>query len=215
MGLTIHYNGRLRTKAVLPALIEEVKDIVEIYKWGYRIYETQFPINRFGRKKVNNSLYGISFYPPECEQVDLAFLSSGELISWWGYTFYIKSLIEKKPTLHVGNSVKTQYAGASIHKLLIHLFDHLSKKYFRQFKMIDEGQYWETRDEKLLNENFAFLSSLIEGFQSVLDGNRIHKGEAFDEYFKRLLTKIHGCANFIKIGLEKEKKQKKYKSKTK
>jgi hypothetical protein len=54
MGLTIHYNGHLRTKASLPALVEEVKDIAKIHRWPFEIYGTEFPLNRFNRKKHSN-----------------------------------------------------------------------------------------------------------------------------------------------------------------
>ncbi len=33
MGLTLHYSGKISKDASLPGLIEEVKDIAEIYNW--------------------------------------------------------------------------------------------------------------------------------------------------------------------------------------
>jgi hypothetical protein len=49
MGISIHYKGRLKAKSSLPGLIEEVKDIAEIYKWRYFIFEEQFPVGGFGK----------------------------------------------------------------------------------------------------------------------------------------------------------------------
>ena len=204
MGLSIHYKGNLRTKAALPLLIEEVKDIVEIYKWPYHVFETDFPVNHFGRKKIKTNLYGISFTPPECETVSLTFLSNGTLIDYLSWVIYIKSQARDQSILQGGASVKTQYAGAAIHKLLIHIMDHLSKKYFRHFEMMDEGEYWETRDEKRLDKNFALLTSLLNGMQTIFLENPISEGEPFEKYFRRLIGKIHSLAE----GHKNDDKQK-------
>ncbi|MFM8833922.1 MAG: hypothetical protein ACKOEV_09880 [Cytophagales bacterium] len=90
-----------------------------------------------------------------------------------------------------GASVKTHYAGETVHKMVIHLLDHLSKKYFRHFTLMDEGQYWETRDEKLLHQNFAVLNGLMKSVGEAMQENPIRNSEPFEEYFKRLLQEIH------------------------
>lgn len=43
MSLTIHYKGRFKEGASLPGMIMEVKDIADIYRWDYHIFETVFP----------------------------------------------------------------------------------------------------------------------------------------------------------------------------
>jgi Na+/phosphate symporter len=78
-----------------------------------------------------------------------------------------------------------------VHKALIHLLDHLSWKYFRQFKLSDEGQYWETRSEKLLDDNFKHLNACMESLNSALETRTVNEGEKFEHYFKRLLQRIH------------------------
>ncbi len=191
MGLSIHYNGYLRSKESLPSLIEEVKDIAKIYLWPYEIYETEFPLRTFGRKRLNNNLYGIRFTPPECETISLCFLSNGKLICFWSWLLYIKSLGTDKNYLEGGVSVKTHYAGEVIHEIVILLLDYLSKKYFRHFNMIDEGQYWETRDEKLLHQNFSRLSGFMNTFGNTLEANPIKLNESLEKYFERLLAAIH------------------------
>ncbi len=86
MGLTIHYNGKFNEKASLAGMIEEVKDIAEIYNWQYTIYESQFPERSSdndsfpkGMDSHNENIYGIIFLPPECEPVFLTFLSNGRM----------------------------------------------------------------------------------------------------------------------------------------
>jgi hypothetical protein len=189
MGISIHYTGRLKAKNSLPGLIEEVKDIAVTYKWHYYIFEEEFPAGSFGKSSFDHDLYGICFTPPGCEMVSLTFLSNGKLVSQWAWQYYFAN--EKDKTFFSGVSVKTHYAGAAAHKVLIHLLDHLSRKYFRYFKLSDEGQYWETRDEKLLDNNFRQLNAWMESFSTALDTQPMKEGETFEKYFERLLHQIH------------------------
>jgi hypothetical protein len=191
MGLSIHYSGHLKTRACLPALIEEVKDVAKIHDWPVEIYDVEFPRNKFNRINHSNSLYGISFTPPGCETVSLCFLSNGQLVGFWSWRLYMKNLGKDKNLLKGGVSVKTHYAGEIVHKTLIHLLDYLSKKYFRSFKLMDEGQYWETRDEKLLHKNFTILNGLMNALKETLEIVPIKRDESFEKYFIRILKKIH------------------------
>ena len=50
MGLSIYYSGRLRKVEFLPALIEEIKDVSDVYGWKYHVY-------------------GICFTPMGCETI--------------------------------------------------------------------------------------------------------------------------------------------------
>lgn len=106
MGLSIHYKGNLLAKASLPALVEEVKDIAIIHQWPFEVYDCEFPLHRFGRKKYSNALYGIRFTPPECETVSLCFLSNGRLVSFYSWLLYIKSLGKDHSWLMVGHLLK-------------------------------------------------------------------------------------------------------------
>lgn len=74
MGLSFHYSGSFNAEASLPAMIKEVKDIVEIFKWQYYVYEEEFPTYSMGKAGYNQNIYGISFTPPNCETVFLCFL---------------------------------------------------------------------------------------------------------------------------------------------
>ena len=47
-------------------------------------------------------------------------------------------------------STKTQYSGLKTHMLIIYQFKYLTNKYLKTFHLKDEGKYWETGDEKLL-----------------------------------------------------------------
>ena len=47
-------------------------------------------------------------------------------------------------------STKTQSSGLKTHMLIIYQFKYLTNKYLKTFHLKDEGKYWETGDEKLL-----------------------------------------------------------------
>ncbi len=189
MGISIHYSGKLKSEKFLPELIEEVKDIAAINKWQYLIFEKEFPLNKFGKKKFNGLLYGISFSPPDCESVCLTFLPDGALVPLW--ILHPNFIDERKKITLRTVSVKTQFAGPQAHKIIIHLLDFLSKKYLIRFKMSDEAKYWETRDEALLEREFKFLGDLINGFRSHIETIPMNKNETIENYILRIAQGIH------------------------
>ncbi|MEO8712490.1 MAG: hypothetical protein ABI405_10225 [Parafilimonas sp.] len=184
MGLSFHYSGKFSSKASLPAMIEEVKDIAEAHKWKYHIYETEFPAYYF-KKTFDNKTYGICFTPPGCETVSLTFLSNGRL----SHTFWLQYLNEDeayKKYLYM-LSVKTQYAGWQLHVLVIRILKYISGKYFKSFSLKDEGMFWETEDESLLKERFKQYAALLNKFSTGLEIIPINPGENLEDYFKRIL----------------------------
>jgi len=186
MGLTIYYNGTFNSKASLPAMIEEVKDIAEVHNWPYHIYETDFPGYDFTNHAFDGKVYGISFTPPESETVCLTFLSNGRLSNavWLNW---LNS--EGSQDYLYMPFTKTQYAGWQIHQQIIHILQYVSKKYFQHFNVDDEGMYWETGDVNMLQERFKQYSSLINKFSSGLEMIPINPGESLEDYFKRILNR--------------------------
>ena len=191
MGLSIHYRGSFNAAASLQAMIEEVKDIAEIYKWKYTIYKYKFPVNCLGKSAYNKNIYGINFTPPNCETICLCFLSNGKMSSSLHLKFYGNSTNKVEAGYLYMLSVKTQYAGIETHKLIINLLKYLSEKYLNDFTVNDEGKYWETGDEKLLKDTFKSYTDLIENFTSSIENFPCKPGESFEAYFKRLLKQIH------------------------
>ncbi len=189
MGISIHYKGRLKTEDSLPKMIEEAKDIAEIHHWNYHIFERQFPENHFGKKTFNNEMYGICFSPPECEPVQLTFLSNGEMRS--PSTLEPSDFSEEDQDLIKILFTKTHYAGPAIHKIIIHFLDYISGKYFDEFELTDEAEYWETKDEKLLYKNFHTLNKLIDAFGQGLESNTMKQDETFEQYILRIAQDIH------------------------
>ena len=188
MGLSIHFKGKLKKEADLSPLIEEVKDIAETYKWKYTILDEKFPKGAFGKEDYHpEDLYGIVFNPPGCDLVSLTFLSNGKSAGILGFQTFKDSESEKEREFIHWIAVKTQYAGIELHITLVKLLHHLDDKYFEDFEVIDEGEYWESGDEKQLAEIFERYTDLIDGFAAGLEHFPMEEGETMEAYFQRLM----------------------------
>ena len=114
MGLTIHYKGSFRESASLTKMVNEVKDIAEVCKWKYNIFEKEFPKNNDLDDSYNENIYGINFTPPECETVSLCFLSNKRMSSSAHLKFFGKTSDRPMQEYLYMLSVKTQFAGIEI-----------------------------------------------------------------------------------------------------
>ena len=184
MGLTIHYRGRLKDAAELQSMIAEVRNIAIDKKWEYHIFEEEFENNKFTSPPQIDELYGIMVVPEGCKPLCLSFLSDGRMCGLLNFTASKGGRILSED-LTFSHFTLTQYAGAAIHKELIVLLDLISKKYLADFECYGEGQYWETRDENLLNENFNRFGTAIECFASFLEMMPPNENENMEDYIIR------------------------------
>ncbi len=191
MGLSFHFSGRIANPASLPELIEEIQDIAKTYNWKYFVFDREFPENSFGKPDYNEKIYGICFTPPNSETVDVCFLSNGRMSSVSHLKFWGKTDVQAEDKYLYMLSVKTQYAGVETHQFIIQLFRYLDKKYFADFTLVDEGQYWETNDEALLKTTFKRYTDLINGFASAIETIPIRADENIESYFERLLKLLN------------------------
>ncbi|WP_035668626.1 hypothetical protein [Flavobacterium sp. 83] len=183
MGLSFHYKGALKNPGLLQKMIEEVIDISLVNQWKFHIFEEAFPNHAFTLNSYNDSIYGICFNPPNCEVVCLTFLSNGKMSPFYNFEpskVYVNELDDNYL------SVKTQFAGPEIHKQLINIFDYINKKYFENFDLTDEGNYWETKNEQLLEDTFEKYTNLINGFDSLLNNIPIGENESIEAYLIRI-----------------------------
>jgi hypothetical protein len=184
MGITLHYSGELKKEADLQALKDEIRDISETYQWKY----TCFPIKKPNKNEMRDPINGICFSPPDSEPVWLTFSPDrricNPLLLADGLSEGTDIVI---PFEAYGCFTKTQFAGAEVHKLLVHLLKYISKKYFETFNMLDEGYYWETGDEELLKKTFALYSQFINMIGDAIAGFPKKEDEDYEGYFTRLL----------------------------
>ena len=182
MGLTIHYSARLRSRDLLPQLIDEVADICQSIGWEYdTVDETvemeadvTFTPPLDDHKNIH--LKGIMFHPPKCESVVFTFLPSG----WTSSTLHLmvaekyqkldnEPLFKGLPKLVYMMHTKTQRGGPDTHIAIIKLFKYLEKKYFAEMNVSDEGNYWETSDKAVLQERFDEYTGLINSVKGALE----------------------------------------------
>ncbi|MEX1238075.1 MAG: hypothetical protein WEB30_00095 [Cyclobacteriaceae bacterium] len=187
MGLSFHYSGSFRRNASLSDMIEEVKDISEINKWHYSIFKKEFLPDAFGRNTFSNDVYGITFSPPECEPVWLCFLSNGKLCSPVNLQLFGRSEDNKERKFLHMLSTKTQYAGIQAHIQIIDLLKYLKEKYFEDLQVSDEGKYWETGDEKILQAIFKRYNDALDLVSDAVENTSRMPHESFEDYFKRIL----------------------------
>lgn len=188
MGLSFHYKGKLRTAQCLKKMIDEVVDISKTNQWNYHIFEEQFPNNTFTEGPIQDAIYGIGFTPPNCEMVAFTFLSNGQLCAFYNLEDVISSKTDQEENYL---SVKTQFAGSKIHMQVIKILDYFKKKYFENFDLTDEGNYWETKNEQLLEDTFKKYTNLIEGFHSLLENIPIGEEESIEKYLTRIAEMVH------------------------
>ena len=192
MGLAIHYSGRLRKTEYLPTLIEEIKDVSNVYGWKYHIFNTCFPNDAFDNHVSLENVYGVNFTPTECETISLTFLSNGTIVCPARISFFAHT--QNEPYIYTV-SVKTQFAGVILHQLIIRLFKYLNGKYFEDFQLRDESYYWETDDENLMREKFKEYDSLLDNFVLSVQTFPIESGEDIVSYFDRLMKHIDNLKN--------------------
>jgi hypothetical protein len=190
MGLSFHYSGNIVKPELLPELIDEVKEIVKVFNWKYTIFDQQFPEGSFLKTEYNDKIYGICFTPPECETVFISFLSNGRMSSPSHLEFYGKTQTQPEREYLYMLSVKTQFAGVTVHRILIQLFRHLNKKYFTGFTMMDEGYYWETNNEELLKTTFKKYTALLDNFAFAAENFPAQNGENLENYLDRLFLMV-------------------------
>ena len=191
MGLSIYYSGKIKDAASLPLLIEEVKDVAIVNKWKYRVSGSSFPNNTLDNQEHLEPIYGICFTPPNCETVSITFLSNGVMACPSQIKFFGNSKNQAVRNHIYTLFTKTQYAGMIIHALIINLFKYLNGKYFKDFKMIDEGEYWETGDENVLRQQFHEYDTLLDNFVLSLETFPVQKDENMIAYFERLMGHIN------------------------
>ena len=191
MGLSIHYGGNLIDAKLLTNLIEEVKNVAETYSWKYHVFHTVFPNEEFSKEIFFNNIYGISLTPPNCETLFFTFLNNGSVTCPMSLQFFANSQNQKEQAHIYKVSVKTQYGGVVLHQFIIHFIKYLNSKYFDDFKLTDESNYWETEDEEIMKSQFKKYDSLIDNFGLAIETFPLKKGESMFAYLERLIKKVN------------------------
>jgi hypothetical protein len=187
MGISIHYSGKIKDYGLIDEMIAEVEDICKSLNWKYQLFDIKKPnLNNALTNPVRYTPYdvkGISVTPEKSETAFLTFLPDSTLCSPLKLIYYNPAtndlMIEVVHT-------KTQFAGPDTHIAILKLLYYLKEKYFESFKLIDEGNYWEKWDEKVLRSQFARYNFILEKVSSALVDIKLPPGESVESLADRI-----------------------------
>ena len=167
MGITIHFQGRLRDPLDVEKIIEEVSDIAETLDWAYQTVS-------------GGALRGISFTPhPQCETVIMLFDEEG----------YLRNPVDDNTDESRVLFVQTQFSPANVHVAVIKLLRHLAKRYFHELTVIDEGDYWRSEDlSRLIAKREQQLREMKKVEKAIKDASLSPDDEPDD-----IASKIEDC----------------------
>lgn len=163
MGITIHYKGKIDKVETIGKMTDELADISTSLKWKQTAVDD-----------AEQEVKGIVIKPHENSE-SLSILVNRELHL---ISFFALSLNEANKESARFVSIKTQYAPIHIHVSMIKLLKYLKNKYVTNLEVVDEGDYWNTMDEKILKEKMDFLATRIDLFGDILDTHQEELQEA-------------------------------------
>ena len=145
MGVTIHFEGHLADQTAFNRLMEAAQNIAVTNGWLHEhISSDEATLLRVGSNEEAIDYVGptrglLIRVHDDCDPIRLEFDQS----------FYLQEF------------VKTQFAGTAIH---IHVVETLQRlrPFFAEFKVEDEGEFWETGNLELLLEHIDNCNRVIK-----------------------------------------------------
>jgi hypothetical protein len=145
-------------------------------------------------------LKGFQFHPPGGEPVWLTFRADGVLADPVYYIFKDDPVSPPDPKDKFWLSSVTQFAGMDAHIAMIRLLQYLSGKYFSEFEVLDESEYWETGDVVLCKMRFDEYGEAMD--EMVVKLSQLHgqHGLSGDSVQKRLdeLLRTRGLEDIVR-----------------
>ena len=193
MGLSIFYSGMLRDVREVLALTLDLLDICDQLKWQCDEY----------CPTIKNPLQGIWFSPPNADKIWMTFLPSGVLaepelnLNDEGIEVWLKSDWKENRM-----NPRMQYAGPDAHMQMIKILKYVSQKYFQDFYLLDESEYWETGNEEKCRDWFVMFSVWMNNMSEdlgKLDGRGHETGEKIQERIEELLRNGKSIDDVLKV----------------
>ncbi len=179
MGLYINYKGKLKSPSLVPEIVAELEDICKTMNWPYEKRDDDWTkvsdIIMRGDSRDNTLevfgeayLKGIVFRPmPDYDPIDMTFDKKGNLTNNHQIMWENLKIKELKPSTFLWS--KTSFAPDYVHVGVCKLFRHLSKKYFKTFKVKDDTGFWESNDKNLLKMNQDMMKTLVSTFSAAME----------------------------------------------
>lgn len=151
MGVTIHFEGGLKSEEAYEALIASANALASEMEWpSTQIEEREATLQRVKDEEdwdYIGPVKGVEILPHEtCDPFRLEF----------------------DENLYIQEYIKTQFAPIQIHVLLI---DFLQKhnELFKNLEIIDEGEFLETNDTEVLEKHIEACNKQLDDYLSQPD----------------------------------------------
>lgn len=144
MGVTIHFEGRLKDEAAYQDLVNLVSSVASQEYWRSETIDLKEGTLQRVRDEQDwdytGPTKGIVIYPhDDCEPVRFEFDKDLYFQDW----------------------TKTQFAGIGCHLKVIDLLRRV-QPYFQELNVEDEGEFWETGSEETLRTHFETIQRVLE-----------------------------------------------------
>ena len=182
MGITIFASGKIESTGDIPGLINDLKRVAGEHNWGYHVIDDDFdtlPHAVLARRdsgdqatviKGSLGLKGIVLnFGPGAEPLAILFDRSGVLTDMLQQVSWIHNNRQGERF----TMCKTQFADIDSHIRVIEVLDGLKKKYIPDLVVSDEGDFWESRDRRILAEKRIVLGHCLRHTERVIAGIEI------------------------------------------
>jgi hypothetical protein len=159
MGVTIHYGGQLRSGDRMAKLQSIALRWAK--KWKCEVDEVDEPEFEYFRvrndtlEEYKGAIKGFVLRPhPEAESLSI-------LIANDGYLYHF---------------CKTQFAPPEVHIDVISFLRDI-EPHFTEFKVQDDGGYWDSSDRELLERRLGFLNRMIDKLAKAFPPDTTNRGD--------------------------------------
>jgi len=152
MGITIHYQGRLKSADLLDELAARLKTFAGEHDWVVT--------------------------PLDMDEVVLFRAMNGEVVQYCGPVtgLVVNAHEDCAPVRFIFDSdwfmqeaTKTQFCPTAVHVQVADLLRAVADL-FDDFRVMDEGEYWETGTTEVLERTKGFLNGVIENLKETVPG---------------------------------------------
>lgn len=146
MGVTIHFEGRLKDQASLEAVIALAKQFCDQHSWHSESLNSNYAkLSRVRDEQdwdYEGPVRGIAIEPHDNSE---------------------PFRLEFDKDLYIQEYTKTQFAPVEVHIALVELL-RLIKPHFEHLEVCDEGEYFETGDTDTLMHHINRCSELLDEY---------------------------------------------------
>lgn len=160
MGITIHYRGTIDTISDIPLLEDRLLDFV--FSMGGQATVCRFFSPQDPSRVVKGLIVNLA---AEQEPFSLLFSPEGQLTPLFQIEDAEQGPFHEPPYCFV----KTQFGSPQGHIAIVHLLSALKQRFISNLEVLDEGDYYETRDIQQLTDKMDAVQSAIE---TLADGLR-------------------------------------------